>query len=290
MLSPAASQTESQTTTTASSSDTEDKDTPANGHTPKDTNNEQPRPQTASGSPNVEYSSEDHGQTDYVRMRKRDHSVAYEHTVDVIARMRVYKGELNSEPLKLVVEQVRVYLGDHVYLADDLQLPNEINSESYRGSPLRIGHRYINLAEFVSEGKLRRKYLLESSKTNAMISVSLDITVIKAQAEFTKCVLSLFLHLSHPNLVIYVVQACASTGPYPNRTERTTFSFQQHASDKYDCSPLATLSRSILSIRIRIHCLLDILVEPRLCSAPTPSHSRSKPQSREHAARHSQRH
>lgn len=206
VLSPAASQTESQTTTTASSSDTEDKDTLANGHTPKDTNNEQPRPQTTSESPNaVEYSSEDHGQTDYVRMRKRDHSVTYEQTVDVIARMRVYKGELNSEPLKLVVEQVRVYLGDHVYLADNLQLPNDINSESYRGSPLRIGHRYINLAEFVSEGKLRRKYLLESSKTNAMISVSLDITVIKAQAEFTKCVLSLFLHPSHPNLVIYVV-------------------------------------------------------------------------------------
>jgi len=55
---------------------------------------------------------------------------------------------------------------------------------------LRIGHRYVNLAEFVNEGKLRRKYLLENSKTNAMISVSLDITVIKAQTEFTKCIRS----------------------------------------------------------------------------------------------------
>ena len=53
---------------------------------------------------------------------------------------------------------------------------------------MRIGHRYINLAEFVNEGKLRRKYLLENSKTNAMISVSLDITVTKAHAEFTKCI------------------------------------------------------------------------------------------------------
>jgi hypothetical protein len=44
------------------------------------------------------------------------------------------------------------------------------------------------LAEFVNEGKLRRKYLLENSKTNAMISVSLDITVIKAQTEFIKCI------------------------------------------------------------------------------------------------------
>ena len=81
----------------------------------------------------------------------------------------------------------------YISLTTHTQLPNEINSESYRGPSLRIGHRYVNLAEFVSEGKLRRKYLLESSKTNAMISVSLDITVIKAQAEFTKCVLSLFL-------------------------------------------------------------------------------------------------
>ena len=113
MMSQAASQTESQaTSSTASSSDTEDKDKPSDEHTPKDTNGEQPRPQAANESANtVEYSSEERGQTDYVRMRKRDHTVTYERTVDVIARMRVYKGELNSEPLKLVVEQVRTYFG-----------------------------------------------------------------------------------------------------------------------------------------------------------------------------------
>jgi hypothetical protein len=115
VMSQAASQTESQaTSTTASSSDTEDRHTPANAHTPpKDTINEQPRPpqtnESASGN-GVVYSSEERGLTDYVRMRKRDHTVTYEHTVDVIARMRVYKGELNSEPLKLVIEQVRVCL------------------------------------------------------------------------------------------------------------------------------------------------------------------------------------
>jgi len=112
IMSQAASQTESQaTSSTASSSDAEDRDMPTNDHTPRDTNGEQPRPRTANESPNaVEYSSEERGQTEYVRMRKRDHTVKYEHTVDVIARMRVYKGELNSEPLKLVVEQVRAYL------------------------------------------------------------------------------------------------------------------------------------------------------------------------------------
>ena len=114
MMSQAGSQAEPQApSTTASSSDSDDKVTPANEHTPsKDTLNEQPRlpPPTANQSASgVVYSSEERGQTDYVRMRKRDHTVIYEHTVDVIARMRVYKGELNSEPLKLVVEQVRAY-------------------------------------------------------------------------------------------------------------------------------------------------------------------------------------
>ena len=105
MMSQAGSQTESQApSTTASSSDSDDKVTPKNEHTPpKDTLSEQSN-QSANG---VVYSSEERGQTDYVRMRKRDHTVIYEHTVDVIARMRVYKGELTSEPLKLVVEQVR---------------------------------------------------------------------------------------------------------------------------------------------------------------------------------------
>jgi hypothetical protein len=79
-------------------------------------------------------------------------------------------------------------------MADDAcaQLPSEVDQEPYKGSALRLGHRFVNLAEFVNEGKLRRKCLLENSKTNAMISISLDITVVKAQAEFIKCVLSLF--------------------------------------------------------------------------------------------------
>ncbi len=112
MMSQAGSQTESQAPTTPSSSDTDDKVTPANDHTPpKDSLSVQPRPPMANQSTKgVVYSSEERGQTDYVRMRKRDHTVIYEHTVDVIARMRVYKGELNSEPLKLVVEQVRACL------------------------------------------------------------------------------------------------------------------------------------------------------------------------------------
>lgn len=52
----------------------------------------------------------------------------------------------------------------------------------------RIGHKYIDLAEFVNEGKLRRKYLLERSKTNAMVTISLDIVTTKTGVEFRKYV------------------------------------------------------------------------------------------------------
>jgi hypothetical protein len=109
ITSPTVSQTESRATSiTTSSSDAEDK--PTNEPTPKDSNSERPQPMANESAHAVVYSSEDRGQTDYLRMRKRDHIVAYDHTLDVIARMRVYKGELTSEPLKLVVEQVRPYL------------------------------------------------------------------------------------------------------------------------------------------------------------------------------------
>jgi hypothetical protein len=52
----------------------------------------------------------------------------------------------------------------------------------------RIGHKYIDLAEFVNEGKVRRKFLLERSKTNAMVTVSLDIVTTKMGIEFRKYV------------------------------------------------------------------------------------------------------
>lgn len=50
----------------------------------------------------------------------------------------------------------------------------------------RLGHKYVDLAEFVNEGKVRRKFLLDRSKTNAMILISLDISTIKGGIEFKK--------------------------------------------------------------------------------------------------------
>lgn len=52
----------------------------------------------------------------------------------------------------------------------------------------RVGHKYIDLAEFVNEGKVKRKFLLERSKTNAMVTVSLDIITTKQGIEFKKYV------------------------------------------------------------------------------------------------------
>jgi len=105
--------------------------------------------------------------------------------------MRVYKGEVILSPWNSLSSRCGHTSCDYIYPADDLQPPSEIDTESYRGHPLRTGHRYFNLVELVNA---QEKYLLENSKTNAMISVSLDITVVKAQAEYTKHIpLSVFV-------------------------------------------------------------------------------------------------
>ncbi|KAG8822906.1 hypothetical protein FRC19_005021 [Serendipita sp. 401] len=115
-------------------------------------------------------SPEERGATPYRNLQARDHSVTFESTVEVIAHMRVIKGELIGEPLKLVIER----------LTDE----NE-DSGSMKFEP-RVGHKFIDLAEFVNEGKIRRKYLLERSKTNAMVTISLEITTLKSGTDFKK--------------------------------------------------------------------------------------------------------
>lgn len=55
---------------------------------------------------NADLSTDERGTTPYRTLRARDHTVTFEHTVDVVAHMRIVKGELIGEPLKLVVERV----------------------------------------------------------------------------------------------------------------------------------------------------------------------------------------
>ena len=55
---------------------------------------------------NADLSTEEKGSTQYHTLRARDHTVTLEHTIEVVAHMRIVKGELIGEPLKLVVERV----------------------------------------------------------------------------------------------------------------------------------------------------------------------------------------
>jgi hypothetical protein len=53
----------------------------------------------------VNFSADERGSTPYLNIRK-DHAVPFDHTVEVVATMRIVKGELIGEPLKLVIERV----------------------------------------------------------------------------------------------------------------------------------------------------------------------------------------
>jgi hypothetical protein len=58
----------------------------------------------------VNFSADERGSTPYRNLRK-DHTVPFEHTIEVVASMRIVKGELIGDPLKLVIERVGVSLG-----------------------------------------------------------------------------------------------------------------------------------------------------------------------------------
>ncbi|KAG8807748.1 hypothetical protein FRC17_004280 [Serendipita sp. 399] len=147
-----------------------------NNNTPGDSSSTDINSSSASSGPvgrksnAANISPEERGATPYRNLQVRDHSVIFEHTVEVVAHMRVVRGELIGEPLKLVVER----------LTDE----NE-DSGNMKFEP-RVGHKFIDLAEFVNEGKIRRKYLLERSKTNAMVTISLEITTLKPGMDFKK--------------------------------------------------------------------------------------------------------
>ena len=137
----------------------------------------------------INFSLDERGTTPYKNMR-RDHTVTFDHTVEVVASMRIVKGELIAEPLKLVIERVRSTLYQSAFmliLSWQRTEESETTGLNRKFEP-RIGHKYIDLAEFVNEGKVRRKYLLERSKTNAMVTISLDIATTKAGLEFRKYV------------------------------------------------------------------------------------------------------
>jgi hypothetical protein len=71
---------------------------------------------------NADLSAEERGFTPYQSLRARDHTVTFEHTLEVVAHMRIVKGELIGEPLKLVVERVSRFSSTLTHITDDLIL------------------------------------------------------------------------------------------------------------------------------------------------------------------------
>ncbi|PVF98693.1 hypothetical protein CPB86DRAFT_774712 [Serendipita vermifera] len=212
----------------------------------------------------TDVSTDEKGSTPYRNLRARDHTVTFEHVVEVVAHMRIIKGELIGEPLKLVVER-------H---ADDSELIGTVKK-----SETRIGHKYIDLAEFVNEGKIRRKFLLERSKTNAMVTVSLDIATLKTGIDFRKPDLKqdhLLIGrketpLATPRREKPLVNTTDSSRPSLSRSSSTTSSAPSSARAG---SFSHHLSRGLPPPRDQTEAVIEALFNPTIFSAPlvsTPS-------------------
>ncbi|KZT26015.1 hypothetical protein NEOLEDRAFT_261250 [Neolentinus lepideus HHB14362 ss-1] len=115
--------------------------------------------------PNTVY-SDARGMTEYLPLR--EHSVKWEHAVNVVVQMDVQRDTLNLLPneLKLVVRQ-RVIPGD----PDSLENP-------------RLGHVILNLAEYVGAGPVTRNYLLRQSKTNAVLKLTTDVQYVGGEKAY----------------------------------------------------------------------------------------------------------
>ena len=80
----------------------------------------------------------------------------WQHTLSTTLKFDIERDTLGllPNPLKLVVMQ-RV-------IADDLD---------WNSSNTRLGAVYLNLAEYVGQGSVERRYLLRESKTNATLKL-----------------------------------------------------------------------------------------------------------------------
>jgi hypothetical protein len=99
------------------------------------------------------------GMTPYLKLK--DHSVVWSQTLDPILKFDIDRetSQVFPNPLKLVVIQ-------------------RINPEDPHGSPQnpRLGAVYLNLAEYINQGNVERRYLLKESKTNATLKVFFNYT------------------------------------------------------------------------------------------------------------------
>ncbi|KAF8639138.1 hypothetical protein AX17_001628 [Amanita inopinata Kibby_2008] len=108
------------------------------------------------------------GQTEALNMK--DHSVAWQHTINTVLRLDVARdtGLLAPSPLKLVVIQQPVRHGR----ANTPQNP-------------RLGAVYLNLAEYVDKGAVERRFLLRESKTNAILKLTIELKHAGGVTDYT---------------------------------------------------------------------------------------------------------
>jgi len=94
------------------------------------------------------------GMTPYLKLK--DHSVVWSQTLEPVLKFDIDREtfQVLPNPLKLVVMQ-------------------RVNPDDPFGSPQnpRLGAVYLNLAEYIKQGNVERRYLLKESKTNATLKV-----------------------------------------------------------------------------------------------------------------------
>uniref|UniRef100_A0A8H7XPN8 C2 NT-type domain-containing protein n=1 Tax=Psilocybe cubensis TaxID=181762 RepID=A0A8H7XPN8_PSICU len=108
------------------------------------------------------------GMTPFLKLK--DHSVVWSQTLDTILKLDVDRETTMIQPcpLKLVVMQ-------------------RVIPDDPRGSPQnpRLGAVYLNLAQYVGQGVVERKYLLKESKTNATLKITIEMTHVSGETNYT---------------------------------------------------------------------------------------------------------
>ncbi|KAF4612966.1 hypothetical protein D9613_010915 [Agrocybe pediades] len=107
------------------------------------------------------------GMTPFLKLK--DHSVVWSQTLDTILKFDVDRetSQIMPNPLKLVVMQ-------------------RVIPDDPHGSPQnpRLGAVYLNLAEYVGQGPVERRYLLKESKTNATLKVTIEMEYISGETHY----------------------------------------------------------------------------------------------------------
>ncbi|TFK31478.1 N-terminal C2 in EEIG1 and EHBP1 proteins-domain-containing protein [Crucibulum laeve] len=104
------------------------------------------------------------GTTPFVKLK--DHSAVWSYTLDTILKFDVDRDthSLHEHELKLVVMQ-------------------RINPDDPPQNP-RLGVVYLNLAEYVDKGQVERRYLLQESKTNATLKLTVELEHVSGEPNY----------------------------------------------------------------------------------------------------------